>query len=173
MTLKLVFPDETFSELWNDLMNSFKIVGERPSPGAIRIKDNDFSLFLKRVNDYRDNKDLPVGMVPSTTYFLVDENMDKILGGISIRHELNDELFQFDGNIGYGINPFYRRKGYGSKMLSLALNKCVEMGFKKVLITCNKDNVPSRKTILNNGGIKENEVTEQDGNIVERYWIKL
>ena len=58
-------------------------------------------------------------------------------------------------------------------MLSLALDECRKLGIDKVLITCDKDNIGSRKHILNNGGIKEKEVIEEDGNIVERYWIDL
>ncbi len=46
------------------------------------------------------------------------------------------------------------------------------MGFDRVLVTCDKDNVGSAKTILKNGGVLENEVNE-DNSIMERYWINL
>ena len=42
-----------------------------------------------------------------------------------------------------------------------------------MLITCNKGNLGSAKTIVNSGGILENEVLEEDGNILQRYWIEL
>jgi predicted acetyltransferase len=58
-------------------------------------------------------------------------------------------------------------------MLSLALDKCKEMGLKKVLITCDQDNQGSARTIINNGGVLENEVIEDNGNIVQRYRIEL
>ena len=58
-------------------------------------------------------------------------------------------------------------------MLRMALEKCKAMGMKKVLITCNKGNIPSAKTIIANGGIFENEIPEENGNIVERYWINV
>lgn len=57
-------------------------------------------------------------------------------------------------------------------MIRLALFKCKELGIDKVLMTCNKDNIASRKSIINNGGVKENEVIE-DNEILERYWIKI
>jgi len=44
---------------------------------------------------------------------------------------------------------------------------------EKVLITCNKGNISSAKTIMANRGIFENEIPEESGNIVERYWINL
>lgn len=46
------------------------------------------------------------------------------------------------------------------------------MGIKRVLITCDKDNRPSEKTIVKNGGRLENEILEK-GAIVQRYWIDL
>ena len=36
---------------------------------------------------------------------------------------------------------------------------------------CDRDNIGSAKSIINNGGILENE-GEEDGHIEQRYWIK-
>ena len=97
----------------------------------------------------------------------------KIVGTINIRYKLNDYLLRIGGHIGYGIRPSERCKGYATKMLALALEKCRELGIDKALVTCDKDNLGSAKTIINNGGVLENEYTESDGNIVQRYWIIL
>lgn len=56
-------------------------------------------------------------------------------------------------------------------MLKLALEKCNDMGIKQILITCDKDNIGSAKTIIANDGVLENELVEDNGNIVQRYWI--
>ena len=95
----------------------------------------------------------------------------KIVGTIAIRNYLNDSLMKSGGHIGYGIRPSERRKGYGAKMLALALKKCREFGVEKALVTCDKDNIASAKTAMKNGGILENELVEENGNIVQRYWI--
>ena len=58
-------------------------------------------------------------------------------------------------------------------MLKLALEKCRDMGIKQVLITCDKDNIGSAKTIIANNGVPENEIVEDNGNIVQRYWIEM
>jgi len=55
-------------------------------------------------------------------------------------------------------------------MIRLALIECRKLGIEKVLMTCDKDNIGSAKSIINNGGVLENEV-EVDGVIEQRYWI--
>ena len=57
-------------------------------------------------------------------------------------------------------------------MIGLALEACKKMGIKKVLMVCDKDNIGSMKSIIKNGGILENEQTE-NGKIEQRYWIDL
>ena len=109
--------------------------------------------------------------VAATAYFAIVNG--EIVGTIQVRHELNEHLLQNGGHIGYGVRPTARRKGYATKMLALALEKCRELGINKALVTCDKDNIASAKTILSNGGVLENEITESCGNIVQRYWILI
>ena len=58
-------------------------------------------------------------------------------------------------------------------MIRLALIECKKLGIDKVLITCDRDNVASARSILRNGGILENEFVNSDGVIEQRYWITL
>jgi predicted acetyltransferase len=67
--------------------------------------------------------------------------------------------------------PSERRKGYATEMLRLALEKCKALGIEKALVTCDMNNVASAGTILKNGGVLENEVTDDNGRIIQRYWI--
>ena len=54
----------------------------------------------------------------------------------------------------------------------MGLKRCRELGIKKVLITCDKDNIGSAKTIQKNGGILENEFLDEKSNKTkQRYWI--
>lgn len=94
------------------------------------------------------------------------------MGAVNIRHYLNDKLFETGGHIGDGIRPSERRKGYATAMIGLALEECRKLGIDRVLICCDKDNIGSVKSIQRNGGVLENEV-EENGNIVQRYWIEL
>ncbi len=110
------------------------------------------------------------GFVPATMYFAFDG--DKLVGTIQIRHRLNARLMQTGGHIGYSIVPSERRRGYGSEMLRLALQKCKALGIEKALVTCDKINAASAGTILKNNGVLENEVTDGKGEIVQRYWVE-
>ena len=47
-----------------------------------------------------------------------------------------------------------------------------QMGTHKVLLVCDKDNIGSVKSIINNGGVLENEVLKE-GKLIQRYWIML
>lgn len=125
--------------------------------------------------DNRDINKLPPEYVPSYDYFFVDD--DKFIGVIHIRVRLTENLLNYGGHIGYGINPIYWKKGYGTKLLKLGLEKAKELiEDDKILITCDDDNIGSYKIIENNGGILENKVTNSDAGetfLTRRYWIDL
>ncbi len=125
----------------------------------------------------RLRKKYGAGYVPSEVFLAVRENDNFVVGIIDFRHPLSDFLESFGGNIGYSIRPSERRKGYASEMLKLILPICYEFGESKVLLTCDKENIASRRTIIKNGGLLENEVVDTVGlsksGIIQRYWISI
>jgi len=139
------------------------------SPYAIFKNDyHDFDYYLENL-EIAEAKD---GLVPDSTFFCLDIDRNIFVGAANIRHYLNEGLLATGGHIGDGIRPSERRKGYASAMLKLALEECKNLGIYRVLITCDKYNEGSRKQILNNGGVLENEV-QDEGSITQRYWIDL
>lgn len=117
------------------------------------------------------------GYVPSHTWLAVRKSDGHVVGIVNYRSPLTDFLLQYGGNIGYCIRPGERRKGYAKEMLCLTLEECRRAGEKKVLITCDKDNIGSERTILANGGVLENEVEDVPkvgtSGVLRRYWITL
>jgi len=99
---------------------------------------------------------------------------DTVVGRVSLRHELNENLREMGGHIGYEVHPGFRGQGVATKMLEeiLKIPKAREIG--KILLTCNPDNIGSNKTILNNGGVLEKKafVKRVDG-FRNYYWITL
>jgi len=132
---------------------------------------DDYLEWLAFMVKQKDEKNVTQGRVPAETLFVVNKKEDKIIGIVDIRYRLNDYLLQIGGHIGISIRPKYRNRGLGTQALKLALERCKELCKDRVLITCNKTNQASAKMIINNGGVFENEVVEEDGTILQRYWI--
>ena len=128
--------------------------------------------WLEELNKRSCEDTVPKGLVPSSTYLGVREKDNYIVGIIDIRHYLNDFLKQFGGNIGYSVRKSERNKGYAKQMLKLALEKCKDLKMKKVLITCDKDNIASEKVILS-AGAKFEDIRSADGENKKRFWIDL
>lgn len=169
---ELIYPTMDHKEMWIDILKEWTKTGEDVTPYALFYRQDNFDVFLKKTEE--SHRGINLGdHVPATTYFLVGESRDRILGAVNIRHRLNEALLLRSGHIGYGVRPSERKKGYGNEILRLALLKCRGMGMEKALVTCDKDNLASASVIIKNGGKLENEITEDDGNIIQRYWISL
>lgn len=170
MAIKLIRLTNKYKSQLFEMMDEWKVLApDEHTPWAIFKNDyHDFPYYL----DNLDNKEAKEGKVPDTVLFAYDEDRDIFVGAVNIRHYLNEGLLATGGHIGDGIRPSERGKGYGNLIVSLALEECRKLGINKVLMTCDKNNVASSKTIINNGGILENEVSD-NGEIVQRYWIDL
>ncbi|OOM75296.1 hypothetical protein CLPUN_33530 [Clostridium puniceum] len=170
--LKLVLPTSEDKEKLLDYKREFIENGDNMDGTANLANAKTFEEWYSLFCDNLNEETVREGLVPATTYMAVSVNDDHLIGMIDIRHRLNDYLLNFGGNIGYSIRKSERQQGYATEMLSLALKECSKLNIKKVLITCEKNNIASAKTIKNNDGKLENEVAE--GNeITQRYWITL
>ena len=143
--------------------------GEKIIPYAIRRLDyHNFEYYCENLEVKHTNE----GLVPDSTFFCLDENRNIMVGAVNIRHYLNEALLLNGGHIGDGVRPSERRKGIATKMIGLALEECRKLGIDKVLMVCEKDNIGSAKSIINNGGVLENEIVV--GGVTEqRFWITL
>lgn len=134
-------------------------------------ENQSFSDFVNILLSQSKGENLPKDYVPATTYWLIDN--DEFIGRVQVRHSLTKSLLQVGGHIGYYIRPSKRRKGYGVKILELGLLKARSLGILNVLVTCDINNLGSKKIIESNGGILENTFDEGSGKPVKlRYWIK-
>ena len=169
MNLKLVKAQEEYRSQIIDMMEEWSSAGERIIPYSIRKSDYRVFENYCRNLEITDERD---GLVPDSTFFCLDEDRNVMVGAVNIRHKLNENLLRNGGHIGDGVRPSERKKGIATKMIALALEKCKELGIEKALMVCNKDNIGSAKSIINNGGVLENEI-EADGVIRQRYWIDI
>ena len=128
--------------------------------------------WLEELNKRSCEDTVPKGLVPSSTYLGLREKDNYIVGMIDIRHYLNEYLTEAGGHIGYGVRKTERNKGYAKQMLKLALEKCKELKIKRVLITCDEDNIASEKVILS-ANAKLEDIRNVDGENKKRFWIDL
>lgn len=171
MTLKLIEPSTEFKNEYIEMIKEWSATGERLVPFVLRFNYHEFDSLIIQNNNLRDGIDLPENTVKSSSYWLVNESRE-LIGAVNIRHNLNENLLKVGGHIGYGIRPSKRRKGNATEILRQALLKAKELGISRALLTCDKDNIGSAKTIKKNGGILESEVMIE-GTVVQRYWIEI
>lgn len=113
------------------------------------------------------------GRCQGKTFLLIRKNDDKIIGTINVRWNLTEEMKRFGGNIGYGIRPTERRKGYNKINLYLGLIKALEeFNLDKVMLDCDVKNLGSDKTIQALDGVLERtDIDDYDGALTNVYWI--
>ena len=68
------------------------------------------------------------------------------IGSVSLRIGNTKHVVMYAGHIGYGIKEQYRGHRYAAKACNLVKQVAIDHRLKTVWITCNPDNVPSRRT---------------------------
>ena len=134
---------------------------------------DDYPGWLQKLEN--DRNQIPNEQrVPAKTFFLMRMSDERIVGTISIRLVLNEHLRNFGGHIGYCIRPTERGKGYNRINLFLALCECQKNNMDKVMLSCDKSNVASSKTMIGLGGVFEREFySEEDNDFTQIYWIDV
>lgn len=133
---------------------------------AYGIAWEDFGEYLRDNIQMARGIGLPEYYVPQTIYWLYAD--DEPVGIVKLRHFLNDNLRKQGGHIGYCIKPSARGKGYGTRILAEILHEARRIHIPEALLTCNEDNLRSRRVIEANGGVMEKT---DDGKCY--YWIEL
>jgi predicted acetyltransferase len=140
--------------------------GETSISASLGLTSSDYSEWVEKIQRNALTGDAAWGK--SLLYLCFDQ--DRLVGLLSIRYELPKELSDKIGDIGYGVRPSERNKGYATAMLRYALSVCKEKGMGKVLLGCYKDNLASAATIRKNGGILATENNNYKENKTSQYY---
>ena len=115
------------------------------------------------------------GKSSTNEYKLVEDG--KQIGMIQVRRNASASVGfppVLASHIYYEIDPEYRGKGHGKKILALGLNEAKNLGLEELVITCLENNIASQKIIESNGGILEASVfIPQKNEKVLKYRISL
>lgn len=91
----------------------------------------------------------------------------------NLRHELTEGLRREGGHIGYGVRPSARHRGHATRILQETLARAAARGITEVLLTCDKANVGSARTIMNAGGLLvSEELLPGRDDATQRYIIR-
>jgi predicted acetyltransferase len=156
-----------------DFAAEYRAAGEDRYDAVVKQYRGDFDSYLRLLDEQSRGVNLPPEHVPQSTYWLVDGHR-RILASSRLRHGLHPRLHEWGCNIGYDVRPSERRKGYGTLLLSLMLERARRIGLPSVKLTCDATNVGSIRVIQNNGGQLESEYfLERIGVNVKRWIIEL
>lgn len=144
--------------------------GESSISASLGLSSSDYSEWVTKIKKNALSGDEQWGK--SLLYLCFDG--ESLIGLLSIRYELPELLSEKIGDIGYGVRPSKRNKGYATAMLEYALSVCKEKGMGKVILGCYKENLASAATIQKNGGtlITDND-KYKEGKISQYYLIRL
>jgi predicted acetyltransferase len=157
--LRLEKPAPDLYPAFQAMSADYRRAGESRYQQEAGWTETTFGQYLQQLTDQEAGLNLPPNKTPQITSW-------------RLRLELNDDLRNEGGNVGYDVPPSKRRCGYGTELLRLTLRKAQELGLKRVLVTCNKDNLGSRRIIEANGGIFASEgISTKYGKPILRYWI--
>lgn len=133
--------------------------------------DTDFleTEEIKLVVDRLAEADPVKNWVPAYNFHICDWQGNRV-GACDLRIGYNDNLY-YGGHIGYAVDEEFRGHHYAAKACELLFALARKHGMPYLYITCNPDNLPSRKTCEYLGcellGIVElpedNEMRVQDG----------
>lgn len=170
--IQLVKPSVVYKDSFLDAWDEMKTESDKSSwiYGRFDSFDpkNDFSSYVNELN--RRCLEPPANHVTGDVYWAVLEN--EVVGRIALRHDLNEDLKNVGGHVGYIVRPSYRGRGIASEMLRQILMTETARNISKLLLTCDPDNLASQRTIEKNGGIFTSSY--ESGQIKKtHYWINM
>ena len=105
------------------------------------LEDDEIKLTVDRLTEANPERNY----VPAYHFCICDKKGNK-MGHCDLRIGYNDNLY-YGGHIGYGIDEEYRGHHYAAKACELLFSLARKHGMEYLYITCDPDNLPSRRTL--------------------------
>ena len=114
------------------------------------LTDGEIYLQLLRTLPNDDEKDY----VPTYIFGITKVSTDVIVGELALRIGYTRGLY-YAGHIGYHVDKPFRGHNYAEKACRIAFIQAKKHNMEELSITCNPDNIPSRRTCEKLGGYLE------------------
>ncbi len=123
---------------------------------------NTSGSVMDNLGDYfKKGASFALGKIMDVGIDIADEFSGSTIGDLMV-----GTLKTLGGHIGYWVRPSARRRGIGSRAFLACLPHAYRLGIDPALVTCDEDNVASRRIIESGGGRYENVI-----GIKRRYWV--
>jgi tagatose 1,6-diphosphate aldolase len=128
------------------------------APQLGELKDRDLRLVLRDVTTAIPERQ----WVPDMRFNMRLTGVGEPVGRIQLRLGLTDELLQHAGQIGYIVEEPYRGQRLAARAVALLLPVARAAGMEEIWITCDPENIASRRTLEIAGGelVEEREIAE-------------
>lgn len=103
------------------------------------LESNEIKLLLEKTTEAD-----PVKNYVPAYHFLICDRQGTVMGHCALRIGYNDSLY-YVGHIGYSIYEEYRGNHYAAKACKLLFLLAKKHGMSYLYITCNPDNLSSRR----------------------------
>lgn len=165
--LYLAEPSKEYQKSFENYALAYKEINDEQYFNKRKSALENFDDYLCNLQRLHKGIELSNGEVAVSTFWLVDNG--EVVGTVRVRHK----EVQYAGHIGYDISPHHRNKGYGTKILKLALEKASAIGITEAIVTCKVDNIASRRIIeKNNGRLLERFFHERDKEYYYKYAVQ-
>ena len=107
-----------------------------------QLVDGDLELILAEKRPANPAK----GFVPVYVFHMRPVGQKTNVGNIALRVGHNENIEKYAGHIGYYVSPKYRGHRYAARSCKLVLPIARRHSLNPLWITCNPDNLASRRT---------------------------
>ena len=164
--LYLAKPSKAFEKSFQNYVLAYKNEKDTHYLDNYKKGLENFDEYLVILDNLSKGINVPVDWVTTSTFWLIDDC--EVVGVVRIRHE----EISTAGHIGYDISPSFRNKGYGNEILKLALVNASELGISEAIVTCEVNNIASKKIIEKNHGVLLGTIyDEEDNENLYRYKV--
>ena len=130
--------------------DDFRASGEREYFGISSWMQ--FADYIGILAENRRGRGLPPGWSPYEMNVLLSSGGEILCLG-QLRYGDDYDNTTWAGHIGYTVPPSLRGNGHAKEFLRLSLERAWELGYERVMLTCDLDNHISRHVIESSGGI--------------------
>ena len=146
----------------------------------INLIDKELKLEFKEIR----KTSIPDENIDSYYFKMTNLDTNEEMGFINIKNGITENILLYRGNIGYEVYKNFQGNNYSSRSCKILIPVMKYLGLKGVYITCNLNNISSKKNIEKIGAkyidtVEVNELSKywafylDDSRIKLRYILKI